>query len=73
MKIVLIEWLDSYSYGGWHNPSSESDHVSNCISIGVLSHESDKDITISQSISLNTGNHADTISIPKGSITTYDH
>ena len=67
MKIVLIEWEDSSSYGGWHRVMPELDSISNCISIGILCQDSPKYVVLSQSKS-DSGNYGDTISIPKSCI-----
>ena len=66
MRLILVEWVDSATYGGWHH-ITKGDCISNCITIGILHNETDKQITIVQSKS-DTGNYAESISIPKVSI-----
>ena len=68
MKLVLIEWEDSYSYGGWHARDSGLDIVAACVSMGLLIDGNDNQVTIAQSMSKTSGNIGDTITIPKGCI-----
>jgi len=64
MRLILVEWVDSASYSGWHKLSLGTDCVSNCITVGLLCYDDEKHLVISQSRS-DTGNTGDTISIPK--------
>jgi len=65
MKLVLVEWLDSFSCFGWHQPGHE--RPSKCITVGILREEDTESVTISQSRS-HCGNVCDDIAIPKCSI-----
>jgi len=67
MKLALVEWLDSCGLSGWH-VLSENDCISNCISMGLLCSEDEKQVVIAQSKSC-TGSIGDTIAIPRASIT----
>ena len=68
MTLVMVEWSDAYSFGGWHTPSKELDQTANCISIGLLLFDDGDQVTIAQSKSVTSGNIGDTLSIPKCSI-----
>ncbi len=67
MKLVLVEWVDSASCSGWHRLNSEIDCISECIAVGLLCHEDEKQVVITYSRS-DTGNIAETLTIPKCSI-----
>jgi len=66
MKMALVEWVDSASYRGWHR-LGEYDCISNCISIGLLCQEDEKQIVLALSKS-DSESLGDTISIPKSCI-----
>jgi hypothetical protein len=68
MRIVLIEWEDSCSYGGWHLLSDETDNISCCITIGLLCKENDDSITIAPSRSENI-RYSEAITIPRSCVT----
>ena len=68
MKLVIIEWEDAYSHGGWHAHNKDVDHVAQCVAIGVLLYNDESQVTIAQSISNTSGNVADTMSIPRGCV-----
>lgn len=68
MKIVIAEWDDAYSHGGWHERNREVDHVARCVTVGILLYNDKEQVTISQNTSNTSGNVGDTISIPKGCI-----
>ena len=65
MKLALVEWLDSYSCFGWHQPTHEK--PAKCITVGILREQDAESITISQSRS-DSGNVCDEITIPRCSI-----
>ncbi len=67
MKLVLVEWVDSASCSGWHRLSLESDCICSCVAAGLLCHEDEKQGVITYSKS-DSGNIAETISIPKSCI-----
>lgn len=62
MRIALIEWVDSSSNSGWHEPGNED--IAHCITVGVVYSENSERITLFTSKS-HFGNHCDSISIPK--------
>ncbi len=66
MRLVLVEWVDSASCSGWHSLGKD-DCISNCISVGVLCQESDKQVILALNKS-DSGYVGDTMSIPKVSI-----
>ena len=68
MNMVLVEWDDAYSSGGWHVARSGVDRVSVCTTVGLLIEETNQRLTIAQNFSSTSGNIADTINIPKGCI-----
>lgn len=64
---VEVEWIDSCTNGVWAPPSyhiTESKPTT-CRSIGYILVEDTKKIVVAQSMSLNTGNICDTMSIPR--------
>ncbi len=66
MKLVLVEWVDSSGYAGWHK-LGDNDVVSPCVSVGILVSEDDKQLVLSPSRS-DCGNVLDTLAIPVCSI-----
>ena len=66
MKMVLVEWNDAFSDGGWRSPVDDLP-VSNCITIGLLMYDNPEKVTIVQSKS-DSGSYTDRISIPRGCI-----
>lgn len=64
MKIVLVEWVDSASYSGWHRISPETAGIITCISVGLLCQEDKEQLTLVQSRN-DFGNYAEFLSIPK--------
>lgn len=66
MRVVLVEWDDSFSDGGWR-PAQDDLPISHCITVGLLQYDSEDKVTITQS-KANSGNYADRISIPKSCI-----
>ncbi len=69
MKLVLIQWVDSAFAQGWMSRESIDAHkLSKCISVGLLVAESDEQVTIMQSASVDKEQYGDGITIPKCSI-----
>lgn len=62
--IERIEWIDSNSYNGWHNPQITEYEPLKCISYGILIHEDDHQVTLAGSFESET-QCADTMTIPK--------
>ena len=67
MKLVMIEWIDSCTITGWHRLNTGMDCVSNCIAIGLMCHEDNKQIVITYAKS-DSGHIAETLTIPKSCI-----
>ena len=67
MKLALIEWSDAASRsGGWHY-LDEEDSIMECVSIGILCAEDDKQIVMALSKN-EKGLYAETFAIPKSCI-----
>ena len=63
---VLVEWLDSTSTHGWHDPDNAWDATDAPIkSVGFISGKTKLTLNLTQSISPILDKHADTISIPR--------
>ena len=65
MKVVYIEWLDSYGISGWHDYDCLD--VPACKSIGYLLEENKDKVVICQSYS-EAGQKYSILAIPKCSI-----
>ncbi len=63
MKIVMVEWEDARSDGGWQYKNDDLD-ISKCVTIGLLQYDKPNRVIIAQSKS-DSGNWADRIAIPK--------
>ncbi len=67
MKLVMVEWIDSYSDTGWqHKSVLDSSTASECVSIGMMKEGNDC-IKVYQSTS-KSGNICDIIIIPRCAI-----
>jgi len=66
MKIILVEWVDARTDGGWR-PNEPDLTLADCVTIGLLQFDLPDRVIITQSRS-STGNRADRIAIPKGCI-----
>ncbi len=67
MKLVLVEWEDSFFTHGWRS-KGEFDNlgVAPCVCVGVLVSQTNKSITLV--LSLGEENYADSMTIPKGCV-----
>lgn len=66
-KICSVTWVDSCSLGGWQR--REGNHgLSRIDSIGYIIRETRTEITITSSISQDSGNVMDALTIPKVAI-----
>ncbi len=67
MQIVKVEWEDSSSDGGWckGEVAKERRGISKCETVGYLLKKDRVEVTVCQNRSLDTGNIADTMSIPR--------
>ena len=63
MRIVMVEWTDAFSEGGWRGNNDDLP-VCDCVTIGLLQFDRPDRIIIAQSKS-DSGNYADRIAIPK--------
>ena len=66
MRIVEVQWLDSFVLSGWHCSEAEVD-ISKCQTIGYVLRDEKDSLVLAQSLS-DAGNIADIIAIPKVSI-----
>jgi len=66
MRMVLVEWDDSCSDGGWL-PSDTDLSVSQCVTTGFLQKDKPNSIVVAQNKS-SSGRYSDRIAIPKGCI-----
>ena len=67
MRIVIVEWDDAYSSGGWLNPNDDLS-ISKCITVGLLLSEDDVRVVVAQNASLTSGSVGDILAIPRGCI-----
>lgn len=71
MKIVKVEWLDSYATSGWQGKKSVdlSEKIGGdpCVSVGFLIHAEDKGIVLAQSMS--DACYSDRLTIPRFAVT----
>ena len=68
---VEVEWVDSCTRGNWDSLERhrKESRPSRCRSIGYLIESSDRCITVAQSMSTDSQNISDTMSIPRKAIT----
>jgi hypothetical protein len=66
VKLVIVEWTDSCSDGGWRIKNNDL-KPSQCVTVGFLQFDEKDSIIIAQSRS-DSGNWADRIAIPKGCV-----
>ena len=67
MKMVLVEWNDSFFTHGWRGKDEFRDlGIAPCVSVGVVVSEDDNKITLV--LSMGEENYADSMTIPKGCI-----
>ena len=67
MKLVMVEWDDAYSDGGWLSYEKEL-NVSKCVTVGLLQFDEPNRVVVIQSRSNSTGNYSDRLAIPRGCI-----
>lgn len=68
MKIVIVEWEDSFSVAGWHDREEmKEQNPSKCVSVGVLLNETSEKLVVCPNLS--HFNVADIMSIPKKCVT----
>jgi len=68
MRLLLIEWIDSCSSGGWKGKEDINTEPSHCFSVGLAFKETEEAITLVLSGANDTREYADTMTIPVGSI-----
>ena len=66
MKLVLIEWVDSTSMGGWTD--NDDMDLCECETVGFLLKEDKKKVIVAQSISDGATRYCDRFGIPRGCI-----
>ena len=68
--IVEVEWVDSVSEGGWRKPAAYLEHIApdRCRTVGYLLKSNRTLVTVFQSLSDNTGNVTDSITIPRAAV-----
>ena len=65
-KIECVVWTDSAGAEGWHEPQNAE--LSDCVSVGWISLETDKAIVVTSHIEIKPRNHHADMVIPKCSI-----
>ncbi len=67
MKLVMVEWEDSYASDNW-TPKRHlgEEHIAKCCSVGIMAKQDEHGMTIIKSLSEN--NYGDAITIPMGCI-----
>lgn len=68
MKIERIDWIDSCGPDGWHHPEKKS-RATKCVSIGIVTAESKKAITVTSTWQVEPRTHLADLTIPKVAIT----
>ena len=67
MKVVIIEWVDACGYGlHWEDREPWSEKPASCITIGLLTHEDEKNVFVVLSLSGDKYSHGE--AIPKSCI-----
>jgi hypothetical protein len=74
VKLVMVEWVDSCSYGGiWKDPSELDGGAKTCFTVGWVIHENAKSLTLASSAGLNATDGFDQVAgdmtIPRAAIT----
>jgi len=70
LVLVEIDWIDSSGVGGWSDADYiEKQEPSVCLAIGYIVRETDKFVTIVQSLDLTDGTYYHSLTIPKFAIT----
>lgn len=64
--VRAVEWIDSCTTFGWRGP--DPDGVTRIQSVGILVKQNKREVTLTTSKSMNTGNVLDQISIPRCAI-----
>ena len=69
MKLVLVKWIDAAHESGWVQGDgvNQSDDLTICATVGWLLYKSKGQIKVCQT--LTEGSHAQTLTIPRGMIT----
>ena len=63
----MVEWLDSSMRGGWRSKELiGEEHISHCVSCGVLMKESKEELVLC--LSLSKENYSDAMTIPRCSV-----
>lgn len=65
---VLIEWIDAASDDGSWTPMTQAGGLVRCFSVGYVVKETKRQITLVQTICLDTMNMSGQVAIPKGCI-----
>ena len=68
MKIVVIDWVDSVRASDWVLMEDVNEKSLDCVSIGFLIKETNKNITIAQNYGTNPEQVCNLMTIPKCSI-----
>ncbi len=68
MEIAIVQWNDSNFGQGWRlKEGVVNEHVSPCVSCGIIVRKDEKEIVIA--LSLSPESYADTMTIPMGCVT----
>lgn len=69
-RLVYVEWVDSGCKSGWCEPDPPQDESLQCVSVGWLTHQTKKAITLTAHVQLAPRFHNSDMEIPKCAITT---
>lgn len=66
--LVVVEWIDAWSFGPWCRVEDHACAPSNCMSVGWLIEKNAKGVKISARLDLSDGNIGNAAFIPKSCI-----